>query len=140
MAASSQPRPLVDSAFWKHWGDGRAEVSSYDLTYPRYGHPWESVGIAIFVTESFSLEARVKADPRKHAPGDLFPVMKLNLVEDFRTGVYDYNEQSSSFLALGSKAHHNAGFLTNASFSSQEWCGHSWAGWISQPGGILTVP
>ena len=31
--------------FWDHWGDGRAEISAYSLTQPRYGeqHPGEVV-------------------------------------------------------------------------------------------------
>ncbi|MBI4907261.1 MAG: hypothetical protein HY820_26790 [Acidobacteria bacterium] len=131
--------PYVDEKFWAQWGDGLAEVSSYDLTYPRYGSPRAGIAVAIYVTESFSLAARVKADPGKHQPGDVFPVMKLNLVEDFQTGIYDYNEQTSSFLALAAIAHQPAGHLTKVSFSSQEWCGHSWAQWIVQPAGLQYV-
>jgi len=140
-AGSPQPArknaaPYVDGAFWSQWGDGQAEVSSYDLTYPRYGAPRAGVAVTIFVAESFSLEARVKADPGKHPSSDVFPVMKLNLIEDFQTGIYDYNEQTSSFLALSSIAHQPAGYLTKVSFSSQEWCGHSWLQWIVQPSGL----
>ena len=29
--------PVYDAAFWKTWGDGYAELTSYDLVYPRYG-------------------------------------------------------------------------------------------------------
>lgn len=132
MPTPKNSAPYVDAKFWAQWGDGQAEVSSYDLTYPRYGSPRAGIAVAIFVTESFSLEARVKADPGKHPPSDVFPVMKLNLVEDFQTGIYDYNEQTSSFLALSSIAHQPPGFLTKVSFSSQEWCGHSWAQWIQR--------
>lgn len=126
----------MDGSFWAHWGDGQAEVSSYDLSYPRYGAPRKGVAVTIFVTEPFSLKARVKADVGKHDPADVFPVMKLNLVVDFQTGIYDYNEQTSSFLALSSIAHQAAGHLTKVSFSSQEWCGHSWAQWLLQPQGV----
>ena len=92
----------MDRTFWSHWGDGQAEISAYELTYPRYGALRSGVAVAIFVTEPFSYEARVKADPGKHAPGDVFPVIKLNLVQDFQTGIYDYNEQTSSYLSLRS--------------------------------------
>jgi len=37
--------------FWKHWGDGRAEVASYDLTYPRYGELRSGTAVTVFVTE-----------------------------------------------------------------------------------------
>lgn len=126
----------MDRTFWSHWGDGQAEISTYDLTYPRYGAPRTGVAVAIFVTEPFSYEARVKADPGKHASSDVFPVMKLNLVQDFQTGIYDYNEQTSSFLALGSLSQQPGGHLTKVSFSSQEWCGHSWAQWLRKPDGL----
>jgi hypothetical protein len=128
--------PYMDAQFWKHWGDGQAELASYDLTYPRYGSPRPGLAVTIFVSEPFSLTARVKADEGKHPPSDVFPVMKLNLVEDFQTGIYDYNEQTSSFLALASVAHQPAGWLTKVSFSSQEWCGHSWAQWTRGPQGL----
>src|SRR4051794_39769772 len=32
-----------DQTFWKTWGDGQAELSAYDLTYPRYGKPRHGV-------------------------------------------------------------------------------------------------
>jgi hypothetical protein len=97
--APSQP-PLLDAAFWKHWGDGQAELSGYDLTFPRYGQLRRGVAVTIFVTEPFSSSARVKADPGKHPAADEFPAMKLNLIEDYQTGIYDYNDMTSSFIAL----------------------------------------
>lgn len=126
----------MGSDFWSTWGDGQAELSAYDLTYPRYGAPRKGTAVTIFVTEPFSLSSRVKADPGKHPEADVFPVMKLNLIEDFATGVYDYNEATSSFVALASNAHQPMGALTKVSFSSQEWCGHSWAQWVLQPKGL----
>jgi hypothetical protein len=49
--------------------------------------------------------------------------MKLNLVKDFSTGVYDYNDMLSSFLALTSVNGRPPGTLTKAVYSRQEWCG-----------------
>ncbi|MFN7919609.1 MAG: hypothetical protein U0Q16_05905 [Bryobacteraceae bacterium] len=132
--APPAPAPLFDAAFWKQWGDGQAEISSYDLTYPRYNSPRNGVAVTIFVTEPFSLSARVKADPGKHSDADVFPVMKLNLVEDFQTGVYDYNEMTSAFVSLGAIAKRPAGTVTKVTFSSQEWCGHTWLQIIPDPG------
>lgn len=126
----------MDAAFWSQWSDGQAEVAAYDLVYPRYGKPRQGTAVTIFVTESLSHTARVKADPGKHPDSDVFPVMKLNLIEDFATGVYDYNEATSAFLALASHADQPIGALTKVSFSSQEWCGHSWAQWLRRPRGL----
>lgn len=124
-AAPGAPEPGLGDEFWKRWGDGQAEIATYDLTFPRYGEPRTGVAIAIFVTETFSDEARVKADPDRHAKADEFPVMKLNLVQDFPTGVYDYNLMTSTFVALVPFRGRSSGSPMKVSFSSQEWCGNA---------------
>jgi hypothetical protein len=105
------------------WGDGQAELAGYSLRTMRYGQPREGTAVTIFVTEPFSNEARVKADAGKHSPADEFPVMKLNLMEDFPTGIYDYNVMTSVFVALRAVNGRPAGRATKISFSAQEWCG-----------------
>ena len=113
--------------FWKFWGDGKAELDGYALTEPRYGQAREGTAVAIFVTEDFSDALRVKADPGKHDKADVMPVMKINLVRDFQTGIYDYNTMTSTFLRTES-----AFSLAKTSFSSQEWCGHVYAQWLAR--------
>jgi hypothetical protein len=125
--AAQPPGPPYDQRFWATWGDGQAELCGYDLRYPRYGKLRRGSAVAIFVTEMFSNSLRVKADPGKHPAADQFPALKLNLVCDFQTGVYDYNEMTSAFVALGPVNGRPAGQLTKVSFSSQEWCGHAYA-------------
>jgi len=120
---SAQP-VTIDNAFWKQWGDGQAELTGYELRFPRYGEVRSGVAVAIFVTETFSESARVKADPGKHPAADEVPVMKLNWVQDFQTGIYDYNLMSSAFIALAPRKSRPAGAPMKLSFSSQEWCGH----------------
>jgi hypothetical protein len=122
--AVSGAAPAFGDTFWKHWGDGRAELAGYDLTFPRYGELRRGVAVTIFVTETFSNSLRVKSDPGKHPQSDEFPVMKLNLVEDFSTGIYDYNIMTSAFVALSAVNGRPAGSATKVSFSSQEWCGN----------------
>jgi len=124
-AAAPAPAPpaAFNDAFWKRWGDGRAELAGYDLSFPRYRERREGVAVTIFVTETFSNSLRVKSDPGKHPASDEFPVMKLNLVEDFPTGIYDYNLMTSAFVALAPVNGRPAGSATKVSFSSQEWCG-----------------
>jgi hypothetical protein len=118
---------VYGDAFWRHWSDGRGELSAYDLVFPRYGAPRRGTAVAIFVTEPFSQSARVKADPGKHPASDVFQVLKLNLVRDFATGIYDYNVMTSAFVALEPHAGRAQGGATKVSFSSQEWCGHVYA-------------
>src|SRR5690349_24451557 len=50
-AKVQSPAPEFDAAFWKQWGDGQAELSGYDLTFPRYGHLRRGVAATIFVPE-----------------------------------------------------------------------------------------
>ena len=111
----------VSNAFWSHWGDGRAELNGYRLQQPRYGSARAGTAVLIYVTEDFSDSLRVKADAGKHPPSDVYPVLKLNAVRDFQTGIYDYNVMTSVFARVA------PGWpLAKVSFSSQEWCGHVW--------------
>ena len=103
------------------WASG-AERLRPDIS--RYNQLRKGVAIAIFVTETFSNTLRVKADPGKHGPADEFPVMKLNLVKDYQTGIYDYNDMLSTFVALAPVNRRLSATPTKISFSSQEWCGH----------------
>ena len=121
LAATLAALPAGAQDFWKHWGDGRAELNGYRLTQPRYGAPRAGTAVYVFVTEDFSDALRVKADPGKHPPGDVYPVMKLNALRGFQTGIYDYNVMTSTFLRIA------PGWpLAKVSFSSQEWCGQVW--------------
>ena len=119
--------PEFGDAFWKTWGDGRGELCGYDLETPRYGSIRRGTAVTIFVTETFSNALRVKADPGRHPKRDEFPVLKLNLVQDFATGIYDYNLLTSSFTALAPVNGRASGAPTKVSFSAQEWCGNTYA-------------
>jgi hypothetical protein len=120
-AAAPLEAPDYGEAFWTHWGDGRAEIATYDLTFPRYGEKRAGSAVAIFVTEPFSSSSRVKSD--RGSGADVFQALKLNLVKDFATGIYDYNTMLSAFVAVESKAGVVAGQPVKLSYSSQEWCG-----------------
>lgn len=115
--------PRFDAKFWSTWGDGKAELSAYDLTFPRYNQLRKGIAVTVFVTEQFSNALRVKAESGRHGPGDEFPVMKLNLIKDYQTGIYDYNDMLSAFVSLAAVNKRPAATPTKISFSSQEWCG-----------------
>ena len=125
--AAAERAPEFGVAFWKQWGDGRGELAGYELDTPRYGALRHGTAVTIFVTETFSNTRRVKADPGRHPRSDEFPVMKLNLVQDFPTGIYDYNLMTSAFTALSAVNARAPGSPTKVSFSAQEWCGHEYA-------------
>lgn len=116
-AAAGRAASVIRPEFWKQWGDGQAELASYDLVIPRYGKPRIGTAVTIFVTEPFAKSSRVKVDRIARPQSDTATVMKLNLVKDYQTGVYDYNEMTSSFVDLDS------GLPLKTSFSRQEWCG-----------------
>jgi len=118
-AAPSTARSQAGPGFWEHWGDGRAEIDTYALVQPRYGEKRSGEAVFIYVTETFVDATRVKSDGG-HA--DEFPVIKLNDVRDFQTGIYDYNAMTSSFLRLDGGQ--PLGQPTKVSLSVQEWCGH----------------
>jgi hypothetical protein len=122
--------------FWAHWGDGKAELSGYALRIMRYGQPREGSLVLIFVTEDFSDSARVKADPGKHPPSDVYPVLKQNAMRKFQTGIYDYSTMTSAFVRVDN-ATPGGGPLRKLSFSSQEWCGHVYHQLLPAAGGRL---
>ena len=113
--------------FWGHWGDGNAEISGYALQYPRYGQVREGTAVTIFVTEDFAESVKVKHEDPTRDRSDVHPVMKLNWIQDFPTGVYDYSLMTIAFVNLTKHQSLSRGAPTKISFSSQEWCGHFYA-------------
>ena len=123
-ASPDWPMAQAPDGFWKHWGDGQAELNGYVITQPRYGEVRKGEAIFVFVTETFTHKQRVKSDG---GHSDEYPVIKLNDIRDFQTGVYDYNAMTSAFVRLDGKQ--AIGLPTKISFSMQEWCGHAWDQW-----------
>lgn len=115
--------------FWRTWGDGQAELNGYVLTQQRYGQTRVGRAVVIFVTETFSDSARVKADPGRHAKADEFAVLKTNINEHFQTGIYDYNLMTSVFARVDAGHGMAAGLPVKGAFSSQEWCGQVFEAW-----------
>ncbi len=118
-AASLAPVP----GFWKHWGDGNAEIAVYELSTMRYGEERKGYAIAILVTEPWNLEKNVKSDRNKGR--NIIAALKLNLIRNFQTGIYDYHTMTSAFTALQSAPNVAAHGALKLTFSAQEWCGHT---------------
>jgi hypothetical protein len=104
--------------FSGHWHDGRAELNGYRWQVNRYGEDRQGQAVMIFVTEPFSEARKVKVDDPARDPRDTVDVLKLNLVRDFQTGIYDYDTMTSVFSRSGDFS------PLKVSFSSAEWCGH----------------
>ena len=120
--ASQSPGTTYSPEFWTHWSDGKAELAGYAIETSRYGEKRSGHVVTIFVTETLSHKSRVKTNQPQD--GNHYPVMKLNLIKDFQTGIYDYNTMLSAFVTLQANDHLPIGHITKVSFSSQEWCGH----------------
>ncbi len=90
-AAVSAADPNAD--FWATWGNGKAELDGYTLTQPRYGEPRNGKAVMIFVTEDHSVKEQVKieGDSKSIPAKEKYPVLKLNFVRTFQTGIYTYN-------------------------------------------------
>jgi hypothetical protein len=130
--------PARADGFWKDWGDGQAELDGYALTQPRYGESRRGQAVMIFVTEEFSDALRVKADPGQHPKSDLVPVLKLNFVRDFQTGIYDYNTMVSTWVRTEFKP--DAPWpLYKLVLSSTEWCGSVYSQWLARNGRLEGV-
>lgn len=117
--ATKDPFPLSDE-FKKYWYAGKGEISSYKLKQARYGEIHDGYAIAVFVTEDFSKSKEVKLDNPETAGNDRLPVLKLNLVKKFNTGIYPYSMMLSAFSPVDINNYPNA---VKTAASVEEWCG-----------------
>ncbi len=122
--------PAAEARFGATWHDGKAEMNGYRLTVRRYGQMRRGQVVAVFVTEPFSESKRVKVDDPNANPADTFDALKLNLVRDFQTGIYDYNTMASLFVRTGDLQ------PVKETFSSAEWCGHVYLEMLFNKDGI----
>ena len=123
----------AQDAFESHWRDGKAELDGYRLVVSRYGQDRHGTAVMIFVTEPFSESKRVKEEKPPANSRDTIDVLKLNLVRDFQTGIYDYNTMVSVFVRASNFE------PLKAAFSSAEWCGQVYAEVIFRPKQIRGV-
>jgi len=123
-AAETAASPRYDASYRARWRDGKAELAGYALRYPRYGELRRGTAVMITVTEPFDPDSGVK--PERAGKGHV-QAIKLNLAQDFGTGVYDYNMMTTAIVATEPLFGRTAGSTAKVSFGSQEWCGHVYA-------------
>ena len=109
---------VSDSLFNSYWYADKAEIRTYNLTQSRYGELHQGLATVIFVTEPISKKKGIKPDNYRKI-GDHIPVLKMNLLKKFGTGIYPYSMMLSTFTPLGESEG-----MIKASASGQEWCGH----------------
>ena len=131
---ADEPAPIARASsapdgFWDDWGDGQAEIDRYRIQQPRYGEVREGEAVWVFVTEDFTAATNVKSDG---GHGDEFPVLKLNDIRNFQTGLYAYSTMTSTFARLDGGL--PLGVPNKVSLSVQEWCGHVYEQWSVEKG------
>lgn len=107
--------------FGDYWYAGNAEVNHFDLTQIRYGEKRQGDAVLIYVTEDFLPEKQVK---KEFGEEEGISVLKLNYMKKFITGIYDYSIMTSIFTPIKFRKHPQT---LKFSFSSQDWCGQSFA-------------
>ncbi len=107
-----------------YWYQGRAEINHYKLLQVRYNELHQGIATLIFVTEEFSKVKQVKIDNPDPNNTDVQPVLKLNFIKKFHTGIYPYSMMMSTFMPLGQEVQANA---IKTTCSIQEWCGHAFS-------------
>ncbi len=121
--AAGEPSRFASSGFWKHWGDGRAEVSGYALKTTRYGQSRDGELVLIYVTEPMDRRTWIKDDRGQVADGHRVNVLKLNHVVKFRTGIYPYSVMTSVFAPVDGLFPERFD-PAKITLTAQEWCGH----------------
>ncbi|RIV22281.1 hypothetical protein DYU11_14760 [Fibrisoma montanum] len=127
--SGSAPKPTGDVApdFRSYWFSGKAELNSYQLQQAQYGALNPGQAVLIFVTEDFRTDKLVKSETEE-SRDKAVPVLKLNAVRKFVTGIYDYSLFTSVFTPINTGNGQADAFPTTlkVSTSGQEWCGHSY--------------
>jgi hypothetical protein len=106
--------------FDAYWYAGLAEITTYDLEQVRYGELRQGKSILVFVTEEMLLEKQVKKETSTNEPST--SVLKLNKIDRFTTGIYDYSMMLSTFTPVDQATYP---YIIKSTFSSQDWCGQS---------------
>jgi hypothetical protein len=143
-AAAATPAPPPETGttpgteFLKYWKSGLAELSSYAVTVERYGEMRQGQAVLVFVYEEINADTRIKVESEKTPPAKRIPVLKLNSVLKFNTGVYDYSILTSVFAGLSGPEVQRPFQPQKVSFTSQEWCGNVFHQVIPRPKGLVS--
>ncbi|MEZ5989086.1 MAG: hypothetical protein R3F30_08175 [Planctomycetota bacterium] len=119
-AQDPQARGGTPAGFAEQWYRGEAELTRYELHVDRYGEERVGDAVLVFVTEDFLPDEQVKYEGGDPAGAGAVKVLKLNHLERFTTGIYDYSLMRSVFTPVDGAA------TLKVTASVQDWCGHVW--------------
>ena len=107
----------------EYWYSGLAEINKYTTTQSRYGEDRAGTAVLVWVTEPFLPDTQVKDDgvPTKETS---VSVLKLNRIERFTTGIYDYSIMQSIFTPVSRDQYPHT---LKTTISVQDWCGQVWS-------------
>ena len=108
--------------FHSYWYNHGAEITRFELEQSRYGEIHPGHAILIFVTEPFLPDIHVKSDYESSRMKSI-PVLKLNLIKRFSTGIYDYSMMKSVFTPIPTEKRKYVKTF-KVSTTRQDWCGH----------------
>jgi len=108
--------------FHSYWYNHGAEITRFELEQSRYGEIHPGHAILIFVTEPFHPDIHVKADYETSREKSI-PILKLNFIKRFNTGIYDYSMMKSVFTPIPAEKQQFSKTL-KVSTTRQDWCGH----------------
>jgi hypothetical protein len=117
--AFSLPEEKDFHSYWYNYG---AEITRFELEQSRYGEIHPGHAILIFATEPFLPDIHVKSDYESSRKKSI-PVLKLNLIKRFSTGIYDYSMMKSVFTPIPTEKQQYVKTL-KVSTTRQDWCGH----------------
>lgn len=114
-------KQTVSKEFSDYWYQGKAEVNRYEIEQARYGEIRKGDAVLIFVTEDFNSEKQVKLENyNDEAKAKAIPILKMNFVVNFNTGIYPYSVMTSVFTPV------DLSKTLKISNTVQEWCGHTY--------------
>jgi len=111
-----------DKDFLSYWYNYGAEITRFELKQGRYGEIRSGHAVLIFVTEPFLPDIQVKSDFEASRKKSI-PILKLNFIKRFNTGIYDYSMMKSVFTPIPSEQQQLSKTL-KVSTTRQDWCGH----------------
>ena len=111
-----------ENDFHSYWYNHGAEITRFELEQSRYGEIHPGHAILVFVTEPFLPDIHVKSD-YESSRNKSIPVLKLNFIKRFNTGVYDYSMMKSVFTPIPTEKQQFSKTL-KVSTTRQDWCGH----------------
>lgn len=117
-AGSVAPTSVTDLD--PYWYQGKAEVSSYELSQARYRDEHPGDAVLVFVAEDFLTDDQVKNE--YYMSDATTKVLKANMMRKFTTGIYDYSIMTSVFSPANTQ---NWPHSLKVSMSAQDWCGQN---------------